>query len=573
MKKLSYKTAIAFMATVFLMPLYSFAATNTVTTLTDEDNGNLNPANGSGTSLREAINYSASDDTIVFDIGGTNDTIILTNTLTIGKSLTIDGTLPTNAPLIAASQTAAGEYYHDDEPLRVKLDAGLLYRVINTDAPSPITVKLRNMILSKGYDPSYGAGLNVTYLSSVLLDKVSLIYNLTDGYGGGAHADGDLELNDCTLKYNEAYGGGGLAINSAGYARVTDTRFKSNTAVLGGALINYGELKLAESRLSRNTATLSGGALYSGYGNVTIYDSFFAKNTALSEGALFAQSTTVSITNNTFSRNSATNENAAIGISNGDGRIYNSTFFGNWADMKIIEVDLGNFDIDHVTFTSNTVTSGSEIVHSSGTASISNSVIDKAGVLDGTYSLGYNYFGSDHGLSKLIRYNHDYRIQAPLPGSPLIGAGGPSSLTMDQLGSLRGMPSTIGAVEYNNELLAGIWSRDVDDSGKPFGQVWSSSPDYPADTSEFQLSRNGSNMIKLRFTLNPEAISNVVYRLKKSNTLMSPAWGEIASYDASMGSASNANVSAVSNYYEFEYSEDLGDREYFSISYELKFGL
>ncbi len=566
MKAYPCRPVIACMTTAILLPLSILAATNTVTTLTDEDNGSLNPTNGSGTSLREAINHSASGDTIVFDIGGTNDTILLTNTLTIGKSLTIDGTLPAIASAAAAGY--GGGYVHDDELRRVLLDAGHQFRLINIDAPSALTVKLRSMILSKGYDPSHGAALNVTYLSSVVLDKVWLIYNLTDGFGS-AHVDGTLELNDCRLKYNEAYGGGGLAVNSAGSALVRDTRFRSNTAVYGGAVINYGQTELSSSRISGNTASFGGG-LYSGYGTLSINRSAFRRNTALSSGALLAEYTTSTISNSTFSSNVATNKIAAVGFAYGDSWIFNSTFSGNLADLQIIYAEAGDFHMNHATVADNTVSSGPEIEHLTGTASISNSVIDKAGVLAGTYSLGYNHIGTGHHLSRLIRYSPDYRVHVPLPGSPLIGAAGPSALTMDQLGSLRAMPATIGAVEYGTNVTAAIWSQDVDGSGKPFGQVWSTSPDYPADTSRFEVSVSTNTIV--RVTLNPDAVSNVTYRVNRADNLSSAVWGEAASYNASMGLASNLMVYAVSNHFEIEFIDDVDDEAYYSVSFKLNLG-
>ncbi|WP_372798204.1 hypothetical protein [Pontiella sp.] len=573
MKAFSCHPVVACMTALILLPLSSIAITNTVTTLTDEDNGNLNPANGSGTSLREAINHSAPDDTIVFDIGGTNDTIVLTNTLTISKNLTIDGTLPTNAPVVVAAQADAygGGYAHGSSFRKIELDAGQQFRVLNLEAPGPITVALRNMTLSKGYDLNYGAGLNVSFQTTALLKNVTLKYNLTDGYGS-VHVDGPLDLEDCRLKYNEAYGGGGLAVNSAGNVVVRDTRFRSNTAVYGGALINYGQTEIIDTRFSTNTA-VNGGALYSGYGDLTINRSAFRRNAAFTGGALLAEYSNTVVSNTTFSSNVASNSFGAVGFSYGDTRIHNSTFSGNIANSKIINAGFGNFHINHATIANNTVSSGPEIEHATGTASICNSVIDKVGVLAGTYSLGNNHIGSGHGLSLLVRYNRDHRVHVPLPGSPLIGAAGASSLMTDQLGSLRPMPATIGAVEDGTNVTAAIWSKDVDGSGKPFGQVWSSSPDYPVDTSKLQLTLTSNSFARVRVTLNPDAVSNVTYRIGRAANLSSATWGEVASYDASMGLQSNLMVYAVSNHFELEYIDDIDDEEHFNVSFKLNLGL
>ena len=71
------------------MALVATAATITVTTTVDEDDGDANPANGAGTSLREAINYPTAGDDIVFAAGVTGTLTLTLGELTINKNLTI----------------------------------------------------------------------------------------------------------------------------------------------------------------------------------------------------------------------------------------------------------------------------------------------------------------------------------------------------------------------------------------------------------------------------------------------------------------------------------------------------
>ena len=69
------------------------AATITVTTLDDEDDGTADPNNGAGTSLREAVNHSNAGDSIAFTDGliGTISLDPSLGEVTINNSLTLTG--------------------------------------------------------------------------------------------------------------------------------------------------------------------------------------------------------------------------------------------------------------------------------------------------------------------------------------------------------------------------------------------------------------------------------------------------------------------------------------------------
>lgn len=74
----------------------------------------------------------------------------------------------------------------------------------------------------------------------------------------------------------------------------------------------------------------------------------------------------------------------------------------------------------------------------------------------------------------------------------------------------------------------------------------------------------------MRVTLNPDAVSNVTYRVNRAANLSTSSWSEVASYNASMGLQSNLMVYVVSNHFELEY---IDDEEHFNVSFKLNLGL
>jgi hypothetical protein len=80
--------------------------------------------------------------------------------------------------------------------------------------------------------------------------------------GGIALLDGELELFQCTLRFNEApvNGGGGLYVRGQ-VARVRECRFEGNTGRQGGAILvdRSGRLELRDSLVVQNAAVDGGG--------------------------------------------------------------------------------------------------------------------------------------------------------------------------------------------------------------------------------------------------------------------------------------------------------------------------
>jgi hypothetical protein len=109
-----------------------------------------------------------------------------------------------------------------------------------------------------------GSVLRVRTTGIVKLAGFSIVGGRTNTLGGGVLLDGgELELLQCTLRFNEApvYGGGALALR-AGTARVSQCRFEGNTGRQGGGVLVDEEAKLVmRDCLIAQNAGFDGGGL------------------------------------------------------------------------------------------------------------------------------------------------------------------------------------------------------------------------------------------------------------------------------------------------------------------------
>ena len=221
-------------------------------------------ADDAGTgSLRQAIADVCENGTITF---GGDYTIPLASTLTISKSLTIDGT--------GHSVTVSGE------------NAVRVFSV-NTG----VTFNLNSITVTKG--------------------------KIDDEDGGGLYNDGGtLTVTNSAFSNNTASDGGGLC-NNAGTVNVTNSTFSGNISPgYGGGLYNDGgTLTVTNSTFSGNISESYGGGLYNDAGTLTVTNSTFSDNSAITAGGglysyatpgICAATPAVTITNSTFGDNRST---------------------------------------------------------------------------------------------------------------------------------------------------------------------------------------------------------------------------------------------------------------------------
>jgi len=286
--------------------------------------------------LQAAVSQANSDnsgDTITFSCSAD---IVITSTLTISGSMTLDG---------------SGQ--------SVTLDGGNSVQVLSVKGGVSFT--LNALTIAHGV----GAVSPPPFPSFI---------------GGGAilNNGGTLTISNSTLSSNSASGGG--AILSSGTLTISNSTLSSNAASQGGAIYNVGPLTISNSTLSSNAASGAGGGggIYN-EAMLTISNSTFSGNSAPSSlgGGFDNNGGTVSISNSTLDNNSAT---GGGGMYNGGGlTISNSTFSSNTASNEGAGLDnnpparSGLIGISNSTFSNNT---GNSAIYNSSTAmSITNSTL------------------------------------------------------------------------------------------------------------------------------------------------------------------------------------------------------
>ncbi len=229
---------------------------STLTVLNNSDTG----ASGDG-SLRGEIAAAASGDTINFDPSLSGQTITLSQTLSITKSITISG--------LGASHLAVSG--NDN------------VQVLNI--ASSITVSIAGITIKDGSAMNLG--------------------------GGGIYNRGSLTVSDSTLSGNSAGHAGGIA--NYGALTVTNSMLSRNSAGIGGGIFNQGgsTLTISNCTFNNNTAIADGGGgIYVGGGTVSVSNSAFFDNSAINQysngsGGAISSTSPLTVSNSTFSRNSA----------------------------------------------------------------------------------------------------------------------------------------------------------------------------------------------------------------------------------------------------------------------------
>jgi CSLREA domain-containing protein len=241
------------------------ASTIVVTTLADEDDGTISPFFGTGTSLREAIEFANADP------GGVD---------TITFSSLLDGTIQLSGgplPLITGNVTIEGPGANV-----VTLDAQRASAILSVGAGATVTVSgltLANASAIRGAGVNNGG--NLTLLNCAFSDDKAQL-------GGGVinNVGATLEMTGCTLFGNSAIYGGGIL--NYGTATLTNCTLSGDTAsAVGGGVFNWGTSKITNCTIFGNSARQSGGGLYVYYSpTVTLNDTIVAGS--LSGGDIYS---------------------------------------------------------------------------------------------------------------------------------------------------------------------------------------------------------------------------------------------------------------------------------------------
>ena len=256
------RTRLASLACLVCAGLGAAGADIMVTTVTDENNGSLDPGLGSGTSLREAVLHSPAGSTVKFAAVLDGQTVTLTlGQVLIGKNLSID-----------ASALASGIAVSGNDNSRV------------FDVPSGKTVTMNRLKIIDGKIPAIGGGIrNAGNLS---LTNCELSSNQAGDGGGAIGNGGTLALTACTLDGNTAGVGGGAIEHASGLLTLTNSTLTGNSAQWGGAIDGDGSstIRLYSCTLSGNHASDKGGGIEETTGTLLLENSIIAGNTATNSG-------------------------------------------------------------------------------------------------------------------------------------------------------------------------------------------------------------------------------------------------------------------------------------------------
>lgn len=248
-------------------------------------------------SLRAVIAAATSGETVQFDPGLANQTIILTSGeifVPVGKNLVIDGSA---APNLTISGNNSSRIFRFGS---------------NVSFPSSHT--LRNVILQNGFSGDRGGAVQTEDLGNLTVDGVTFQNNVavdggaaiwTNGRSGGVTVINSRFINNQATAGNDERGSGGIAFIGFGPGGseliVRDSRFIGNQGINGAAInVINGRMTIENSRFIANNTTAAvfdtgqeraflrgyGGALYVDRVNdsLTIRDSVFEGNQAEGEG-------------------------------------------------------------------------------------------------------------------------------------------------------------------------------------------------------------------------------------------------------------------------------------------------
>lgn len=243
------------------------------------------------------------------------------------------------------------------------MDAGGLGRHFLMATGGEVT--LSDMQLINGdADVENGGAIDVIE-GSLELVRVDVL-DCTAERGGAVSCEDDcsgLTVKQSDFTNNSASYGG--ALSTIADTTVHKSNFLANTSTaLAGAIYNDGllhedpELVIYDSQFSENRSEGSGGAVYSSYGDLSVFRSSFYKNEAgLAAGALNLSGTgnVLKITNTTFGENSAPYTGVITTGSGTTARLFNVTFNDNSSTMNMQdffmggEADVHNSIITHQT--------------------------------------------------------------------------------------------------------------------------------------------------------------------------------------------------------------------------------
>jgi CSLREA domain-containing protein len=217
-----------------------------VTTTVDEDNGSANPALGTGTSLREAINFANTQSnpaTITFAPSLAGQTI----NLTINGGSSND---PTALP-IDYNKNITIQGLTGNNGITIRCGPGFQAHLFYVHTGATLTVN--DVTLANGF--AYFGGGAVVSNGVVQMNRCTLRDNSGGNTGGAIWSGGvggsqQISLTNCTLANNQAGDGGGIWAASSTSITLANVTVSGNS---GGGLSTSGNVTVINTIIAGNT--------------------------------------------------------------------------------------------------------------------------------------------------------------------------------------------------------------------------------------------------------------------------------------------------------------------------------
>ncbi|MGD2079115.1 MAG: choice-of-anchor Q domain-containing protein [Chloroflexota bacterium] len=410
---------------------------------------------GSHATIQAAVSDAACD--MVMVGAGT-----FSETVTIGRSVVVEGQ---GAGLSVVDGNASGSVFVIEDGWEVTI-SGLTIQNGSANGGGGIdnggSLRLVNSTVTSNTATWSGGG--ICNCSGILTMTGSTVSDNTAGWGGGGIYDlGRFTIADSVIMGNSAadWGGGGMFVGG-GYQTeiVTNSVFKSNSAMWGGGIdLEGGILDVSHSTFSDNTA-IAGGALSNQYnGRLTVRHSTINSNTA-SVGGGIDSNDWLTVTHSTVSGNMAQSNGGGLYVSRGF-TLTHSTVSDNSAGGE----GGGIYGTPQSGYMANSI-----VANNTGGGDCSGDIVSEGHNLDsdstcgldgpGDISASYPKLGplQDNGGPT---WSHDL-----LAGSPALDAGSCPGETVDQRGFFRPFDlhlvanaadgCDIGALEHQASPIVGL---------------------------------------------------------------------------------------------------------------------
>lgn len=331
------KSKIAIFSAIFTLLMCFYVQVIEAKTYTVNENSDTIPDNsciaqedgGNGVcSLREAVieaNKDTASDDIYLPAG--------THTLSIQNSNNINENLSMSGDIDIARNTSLNLYS----------SSASNYAIIDAHG---------SVLNDRAFDIHGGAVVNIHDIE--IKNGYLTDYNIM-GNGGAINNDGILSIENCSLKYNDAYYGG--AINNYSNLAIYNSEFNYNSAVVyGGVINNYGDVFIDNTQLEYNISS----AISNFGGTITIQNnSSISHNSAYYGAGIFNDVNyynnescgVATIDNSVLENNVAYSYGGAI-FSKCDMRISNSRFINNYAEENGGAIYNSYSIVNHITILS-----------------------------------------------------------------------------------------------------------------------------------------------------------------------------------------------------------------------------